>query len=71
MNTVHMRAEVVSGRAAESVMTGAQLVPGVAAGLTFALFVFVAAQAANPLAYFVGMAPIAWVAIEGVWRLFR
>ena len=71
MNTVHMGTDIVGARSAAQVFSGAQLVPGVAAGIVLALFVFGAAQTANPLAYLVGMAPIAWVAVEGVWRLFR
>lgn len=71
MNTVHMGTDIVSARTAANVFSGAQLVPGIAAGLVFALYIFGAAQTANSFAYLVGMTPIAWVAIEGVWRLFR
>lgn len=71
MNTVRMGTEIMGARSAAQAFSGAQLVPGIAAGVVFALYVFGAAQTANPLAYLVGMAPIAWVAIEGVWRLFR
>ena len=71
MNTIHMGTDIVSEHSTAQAVSGAQVVPAVAAALTFALFVFAVAQTANPLAYLIGMSPIAWIGIEGVWRLFR
>jgi hypothetical protein len=70
MNTV-MGTEIVSGRTVPSAFFGAQVVSGVAAAIVLALFVVGVSQTASPLAYLVGMSPIAWIAVEGVWRLFR
>ena len=71
MNTVQMESDIVSGRSAAHAFSGTQVVPAVGAVVVFLLFVFAVAQTANPLAYLVGMSPIAWIAIEGVWRLLR
>jgi hypothetical protein len=62
---------LVGAQSTGPALSGARTVPAVAAAITFLLFVFLVAQTANPLAYFVGMAPVAWIAIEGVWHLFR
>jgi len=71
MNTTHMGTELIGGRTVPSALLGTQGASGVAAAIVFALFAVGVSQTANPLAYLVGMAPIAWIAIEGVWRLFR
>jgi len=70
MNTV-MRTEIVGGRTVPSAFFGSQVISGVASAIVFALFVVGVSQTASPLAYLVGMSPIAWIAVEGVWRLFR
>jgi hypothetical protein len=71
MNTVNMGSDVVNSRAGSPALSEARIAPAVAAATAFLLFVAVASQTANPLAFLVGMTPIAWVAIEGAWRLFR
>lgn len=71
MHTVNMGSDVVNTRSAAPALSGTRIAPAVAAATTFLLFVVVASQTANPLAFLVGMTPIAWIAIEGAWRLFR
>jgi hypothetical protein len=71
MNTARMGTGIVGGHSTAHAFSKAQVVSGAAAASVFLLFVFAATQTANPLAHLVGMSPIAWIAIEGVWRLFR
>ncbi len=71
MNTVNMESNVVSSRSGVPALSEARIAPAVAAATAFLIFVVIASQTANPLTFLVGMTPMAWVAIEGAWRLFR
>jgi hypothetical protein len=71
MATIQIESDLVGAQPSAPALSNARLVPAAAAAIAFLLFVVLVAQTANPLAFFVGMAPIAWIAIEGVWHLFR